>query len=122
MDFNQIGLADGSENNQKVETSLQGRNASSDRSLFQLGAADSLGTWSNSVGVKSPWSLASLGDHLPIASTTPATPPSSGDVHAPKTPSTLWHVGWNSKPSDLMPAEETRVAIQAIYALHRPSV
>jgi hypothetical protein len=44
MDFNQTGLVDGSENNQKVETSLQGRNAPSDRSLFELGAADHQGS------------------------------------------------------------------------------
>jgi hypothetical protein len=87
-----------------------------------LGVADSQGSWSNSVGVKSPWSLASLGDHLPVASFSPATPPSSGDVHAPKMPSTSWQGGRNSKPSGLMPAEETRAAIRAIYALHRPCV
>jgi hypothetical protein len=87
-----------------------------------LGAADPQGSWSNSVGVSSPWSLTSLGDHLPVSSTTPATPPSSGDVPAPKTPSTLWHGGWSSKPLDLKPTEETRAALRAIYALHRPSI
>jgi hypothetical protein len=59
--------------------------------------------------------------HLPVPSATPATPPSSGDVPAPKTPSSLWHGVWSSKPTDLKPAEETRAAIRAIYALHRPS-
>jgi hypothetical protein len=41
------------------------------------------------VGMSSPRSLASLGVHLPVPSATPATPPSSGDVPAPKTPSSL---------------------------------
>jgi hypothetical protein len=86
-----------------------------------LGAADPQGSWSNSVGVSSPWSPAMLGDHLPVSSSNLVTPPLSGDVPAPKTPSTLWHGGWSSKPSDLKPAEETRAAIRAIYALHRPS-
>jgi hypothetical protein len=122
LDFNQAGMADGSENNQKMETSLQGGIASVDRSLFQLGVTDSQGSWSNSVGVKSPWSLASLGDHLPVASSSPAAPQSSGDVHAPLTPSAPWTGGWKSKPSGLLPAEETRAAIRAIYAQHRSCV
>jgi hypothetical protein len=73
------------------------------------------------VGVSSPWSLASLGAHLPVPSATPATPPSSGDVPAPKTPSSLWPGAWSAKSTDLKPAEETRAAIHAIFALHRPS-
>jgi hypothetical protein len=73
------------------------------------------------VGVSSPWSLASLGAHLPVPSATLATPPSSGDVPAPKTPSSLWPGAWSAKSKDLKPAEETRAAIHAIYALHRPS-
>ncbi|KAM0867156.1 hypothetical protein ACQ4PT_042158 [Festuca glaucescens] len=116
----------GDENDQEMETDFQIRNAAPGRSLLWHGDSGTESSLCDSVGVtKSAISLGSLGMYLPPAMhAAPATPSPSPPrfAGAPGTRLTpCWVNPWAppSLKTDLLRAEDTRAALQAVYGSTR---